>query len=157
MHVEWRGNFYNIFPQIVFRSVDMSKEREIFCELIWKGFGVEPQFRPLILWGLTIISTFQPFFSHHRIKRLINSVRAFEILIIDVQHPLQLPAISSLCFSPRCRSLNMDCENQEKDKDGNPTTTGAFNNSNTNNSECYMSEWNIKTHFTTIHSFLCNF
>lgn len=30
----------------------------------------------------------------------------------------------------------MDCENQEKDKDGNPTTTGAFNNSNTNNSEC---------------------
>lgn len=29
----------------------------------------------------------------------------------------------------------MDCENQEKDKDGNPTTTGAFNNSNTNNSE----------------------
>lgn len=30
----------------------------------------------------------------------------------------------------------MDCENQEKDKDGNPTATGAFNNSNTNNSEC---------------------
>lgn len=30
----------------------------------------------------------------------------------------------------------MDCENQEKDKDGNSTTTGAFNNSNTNNSEC---------------------
>lgn len=37
---------------------------------------------------------------------------------------------------PLCRSLNMDCENQEKDKDGNSTTTGAFNNSNTNNSEC---------------------
>lgn len=35
-----------------------------------------------------------------------------------------------------CRSLNMDCENQEKDKDGNPTTTGTFNNSNANNSEC---------------------
>lgn len=34
------------------------------------------------------------------------------------------------------RSLNMDCENQEKDKDGNPTTTGAFNNGSTNNSEC---------------------
>uniref|UniRef100_A0A668AII9 Signal peptide peptidase 3 n=1 Tax=Myripristis murdjan TaxID=586833 RepID=A0A668AII9_9TELE len=32
------------------------------------------------------------------------------------------------------RSLNMDCENQEKDKDGNPLTTGSFNNSNTNNS-----------------------
>ncbi|CAL8277801.1 unnamed protein product [Merluccius merluccius] len=32
------------------------------------------------------------------------------------------------------RSLNMDCENQEKDKDGNPTAPGAFNNGNTNNS-----------------------
>ncbi|KAA0703823.1 Signal peptide peptidase-like 3 [Triplophysa tibetana] len=31
------------------------------------------------------------------------------------------------------RSLNMDCENQEKDKDGNPII-GPFNNSNTNNS-----------------------
>lgn len=31
----------------------------------------------------------------------------------------------------------MDCENQEKDKDGNPLTTGSFNNNNTNNSECY--------------------
>lgn len=39
-------------------------------------------------------------------------------------------------LSPFCRSLNMDCENQEKDKDGNATTTGSFNNSNTNNSEC---------------------
>uniref|UniRef100_A0A671T9C6 Signal peptide peptidase-like 3 n=1 Tax=Sinocyclocheilus anshuiensis TaxID=1608454 RepID=A0A671T9C6_9TELE len=32
------------------------------------------------------------------------------------------------------RSLNMDCENQEKDKDGNPTATGSFNNANSNNS-----------------------
>ncbi|MEQ2273461.1 Signal peptide peptidase-like 3, partial [Xenotaenia resolanae] len=31
-------------------------------------------------------------------------------------------------------SLNMDCENQEKDKDGNPIPTGSFNNGNTNNS-----------------------
>lgn len=31
----------------------------------------------------------------------------------------------------------MDCENQEKDKDGNSSTSGAFNNSNTNNSGCY--------------------
>lgn len=31
------------------------------------------------------------------------------------------------------RSLNMDCENQEKDKDGNPMP--GFNNG-TNNSEC---------------------
>uniref|UniRef100_A0A3B3TJ62 Signal peptide peptidase 3 n=1 Tax=Poecilia latipinna TaxID=48699 RepID=A0A3B3TJ62_9TELE len=28
----------------------------------------------------------------------------------------------------------MDCENQEKDKDGNPSAAGSFNNSNTNNS-----------------------
>uniref|UniRef100_A0A8C1BXZ2 Signal peptide peptidase 3 n=2 Tax=Cyprinus carpio TaxID=7962 RepID=A0A8C1BXZ2_CYPCA len=34
------------------------------------------------------------------------------------------------------RSLNMDCENQEKDKDGNPTT-GSFNNANSNNSEVH--------------------
>ncbi|XP_061911093.1 signal peptide peptidase-like 3 isoform X1 [Entelurus aequoreus] len=34
------------------------------------------------------------------------------------------------------RSLNMDCENQEKDKDGNPITTGSFNGNNTNSSEC---------------------
>lgn len=44
--------------------------------------------------------------------------------------------------APFCRSLNMDCENQEKDKDGNSTTTGAFNNSNTNNSECRHGEQN---------------
>uniref|UniRef100_A0A669CQ81 Signal peptide peptidase 3 n=1 Tax=Oreochromis niloticus TaxID=8128 RepID=A0A669CQ81_ORENI len=36
------------------------------------------------------------------------------------------------------RSLNMDCENQDKDKDGNPSTTGSFNNNNTNNSKCYI-------------------
>lgn len=30
----------------------------------------------------------------------------------------------------------MDCENQEKDKDGNATAPGVFNNGNTNNSEC---------------------
>uniref|UniRef100_A0A672N5J9 Signal peptide peptidase-like 3 n=1 Tax=Sinocyclocheilus grahami TaxID=75366 RepID=A0A672N5J9_SINGR len=35
------------------------------------------------------------------------------------------------------RSLNMDCENQEKDKDGNPTNTGSFNNANSNNSEVH--------------------
>ncbi|CAB1318444.1 unnamed protein product [Coregonus sp. 'balchen'] len=36
------------------------------------------------------------------------------------------------------RSLNMDCENQEKDKDGNPVPNGAFNNGNTNNSESHI-------------------
>ncbi|KAM6986956.1 signal peptide peptidase-like 3 isoform 1-T1 [Aplochiton taeniatus] len=35
------------------------------------------------------------------------------------------------------RSLNMDCENQEKDKDGNPLPPG-FNNGNTNNSESHI-------------------
>lgn len=47
----------------------------------------------------------------------------------------------------------MDCENQEKDKDGNSTTTGAFNNSNTNNSECGHGEQN-KQHvlFPWIHT-----
>lgn len=52
----------------------------------------------------------------------------------------------------------MDCENQEKDKDGNPSTTGSFNNSNTNNSECYIhaKAWNTQTTcfpgFTSNHS-----
>lgn len=32
----------------------------------------------------------------------------------------------------------MDCENQDKDKDGNPSTTGSFNNNNTNNSKYYI-------------------
>ncbi|CAB1332864.1 unnamed protein product, partial [Coregonus sp. 'balchen'] len=32
----------------------------------------------------------------------------------------------------------MDCENQEKDKDGNPVPNGAFNNGNTNNSESHI-------------------
>ncbi|XP_013984025.2 signal peptide peptidase-like 3 isoform X1 [Salmo salar] len=36
------------------------------------------------------------------------------------------------------RSLNMDCENQEKDKDGNPVPNGTFNNGNTNNSESHI-------------------
>lgn len=34
----------------------------------------------------------------------------------------------------------MDCENQEKDKDGNVTAPGAFNNGSTNNSECGAEE-----------------
>lgn len=55
---------------------------------------------------------------------------------------LSLHTTLSCSLAPSCRSLNMDCENQEKDKDGNPTTTGAFSNSNTNNSECFMSGWN---------------
>ncbi len=29
----------------------------------------------------------------------------------------------------------MDCENQEKDKDGNPIANGSFNNANSNSSE----------------------
>lgn len=41
-------------------------------------------------------------------------------------------------FPSLCRSLNMDCENQDKDKDGNPSTTGSFNNNNTNNSKYYI-------------------
>lgn len=41
---------------------------------------------------------------------------------------------------PRCRSLNMDCENQEKDKDGNVLPPGAFNSGSTNNSECGAEE-----------------
>lgn len=45
-------------------------------------------------------------------------------------------SLLSLHLPSSTRSLNMDCENQEKDKDGNPTTTGAFNNGNTN-SECH--------------------
>ncbi|XP_071206545.1 signal peptide peptidase-like 3 isoform X5 [Salvelinus alpinus] len=32
----------------------------------------------------------------------------------------------------------MDCENQEKDKDGNPVPNGSFNNGNTNNSESHI-------------------
>ncbi|KAF5897667.1 signal peptide peptidase-like 3, partial [Clarias magur] len=32
------------------------------------------------------------------------------------------------------RSLNMDCENQDKDKDGNPAASSSFNNTNSNNS-----------------------
>lgn len=70
----------------------------------------------------------------------INCLHTVVIQIIDAQHTLLLSALSSPSPPPSCRSLNMDCENQEKDKDGNPTTTGAFNNSNTNNSECFMSE-----------------
>uniref|UniRef100_A0A8B9LPQ2 Signal peptide peptidase 3 n=2 Tax=Astyanax mexicanus TaxID=7994 RepID=A0A8B9LPQ2_ASTMX len=42
-------------------------------------------------------------------------------------------SISGSVFVYFLRSLNMDCENQEKDKDGNPTANGSFN-SNSNNS-----------------------
>ncbi|CDQ91014.1 unnamed protein product, partial [Oncorhynchus mykiss] len=47
------------------------------------------------------------------------------------------PFFPPFSLSP-CRSLNMDCENQEKDKDGNPVPNGAFNNGNTNNSESHI-------------------
>lgn len=47
-----------------------------------------------------------------------------------ITHRFSLPSL--------CRSLNMDCENQDKDKDGNPSTTGSFNNNNTNNSKYYI-------------------
>lgn len=68
-----------------------------------------------------------------------NSLYVFGILITDnhIQHTVLLSSLSSLSFPPFCRSLNMDCENQEKDKDGNQSTTGSFNNNNTNNSKCY--------------------
>uniref|UniRef100_A0A8C7LB58 Signal peptide peptidase 3 n=1 Tax=Oncorhynchus kisutch TaxID=8019 RepID=A0A8C7LB58_ONCKI len=47
------------------------------------------------------------------------------------------------------RSLNMDCENQEKDKDGNPVPNGAFNNGNTNNSESHIFA------FSLVHVLCC--
>lgn len=46
----------------------------------------------------------------------------------------------------------MDCENQEKDKDGNPTAPGSFNNANSNNSESSTKQ--LKTAIITSASFI---
>ena len=46
----------------------------------------------------------------------------------------------------------MDCENQEKDKDGNPTAPGAFNNGGTNNSELYE-QASDTMHTYTMHTY----
>ena len=68
----------------------------------------------------------------------MNTVCAIKLVwfTIKLNNPLFTPfeCISVCGFG---RSLNMDCENQEKDKDGNPTAPGTFNNGGTNNSELY--------------------
>lgn len=56
---------------------------------------------------------------------------AVGLQLMSLSRSLEL--ICHLCFVP-CRSLNMDFENQDKEKD-NSSTTGSFNGNSTNNSK----------------------
>lgn len=51
--------------------------------------------------------------------------------LVSLNSSLEL--ICHICFVP-CRSLNMDFENQDKEKD-NSSTAGSFNGNSTNNSK----------------------